>query len=69
MYTPSYIETADIDSREKIYVRHSELWYTYTSFQISRRHYLFAKRINPLIIYRSVQSVMLIEIIGDVLLQ
>lgn len=29
MYTPTYIATAEIDSREKIYVRHFALWYTY----------------------------------------
>jgi len=65
MYTPTYIATAEIDSREKIYVRHFALWYTYTSFPISRRRYLFTKRINPPIIYRPVQNVMLIEIIDD----
>jgi len=65
MYTPTHIATVEIDSREKIYVRHFTLWYTYTSFLISRRRYLFAKRINPLIIYRPVQNLMLMEIIDD----
>lgn len=65
MYTPTYIVTAEIDSREKIYVSHFALWYTYTSFPISRRRYLLAKRINPLIIYRPVQNLMLMEIIDD----
>lgn len=48
----------EIDLREKMYACVSP---SGTGFRISPRRYLYAKRINPMIIYRRVHNAMLIK--------